>query len=297
MPPVHLSSGQNGCIHGDASGHTGPARHLLEAFDRLRPKRREPMSKSTANNCCTGSPRNKAGRASVRTRMTATLLEWVFAPQCVLCGADPGVPGSLCRECRHSLPRNHHCCSRCALPLTSTAVSSECGHCQRQPPPFDCARVPYVYAAPIDTLITRLKFREQLYLAPVLAALLLDSVSHHPLPDIIIPTPLHDRRSRARGFNQTLEIARWLGQALSIPVAPRGLTRIRHTPAQTGLGVDQRRRNLHGAFVANQNNHWSHVALLDDVVTSAATVSAAATALRAGPVKRLEVWAIARTAP
>jgi predicted amidophosphoribosyltransferase len=112
--------------------------------------------------------------------------------------------------------------------------------------------------------------------------------------DALVPMPLHPARAAARGFNQSLEIARWLGRSVRRPVAPGLLRRLRDTPPQVGLDAAARRANVAGAFAASCTCSGLRLALIDDVVTSGASSAEAAAALAATGASGVRVVAIAR---
>jgi ComF family protein len=221
-----------------------------------------------------------------------TLQRFVLPLHCLLCGG-PGDDGlDLCRDCAAELPRNHSCCARCALPLAVPVAL--CGQCQRHPPPWDAAWVPFRYAWPLDRLESRFKFAADLAAGRVLAALWQRELKADR-PQLVVPMPLHPSRLRQRGYNQALELARPLARALHAPVRHDLLLRTRSTKAQTELGAIARRRNVRGAFAAKPGVAWpGHVALLDDVMTTGATLAECARVLRRAGVRRIDVWALAR---
>jgi len=233
----------------------------------------------------------KVGQGLRHLRSAVT--EWLYPARCVLCGALAN--GTLCPDCGADLPFIERGCKRCAMPLTGAGDELECGECQRRPPAFDLTVIPLLYAPPVDVLITRFKFRSKLQLAATFATLVAERVRSDPLPDVIVPVPLHPIRVRERGFNQSLELARALSRQLSVPLSKRALTRTRHTQPQTNLDLRHRRRNLVGAFCAAEQDLPAHVALVDDVMTTGATVAAAATELKRVGAETVSVWAIART--
>lgn len=148
-------------------------------------------------------------------------------------------------------------------------------------------------------LIHALKFRHRLAAASVLGALLAQSLARlsQDSPQCLLPVPLHPRRQRQRGFNQSMEIARPISVRFDIPIAPRLARRRRHTPAQTGLvGAKARRRNMRGAFAVEKASiaGLSHVAIIDDVVTTGATVRSLALTLKSAGISRIELWSVAR---
>ncbi len=217
----------------------------------------------------------------------------IYPPRCVLCG-QPGKDGyDLCPGCRSDLPRNLNPCLRCGTPLTDGATV--CGPCQRTPPPFEQSVIPFRYAQPLNYLLQQLKFHQQLHLAPLLAGLLAETIAVRdmPLPELILPVPLHRTRLRERGYNQALELAKPLSRQLSLPLSITGIKRSRATPAQTSLKGKERRKNLRGAFEVTCKLP-AHIAILDDVVTTAATVTELARTLKKSGVERVEIWAMAK---
>ena len=221
----------------------------------------------------------------------------LFPETCPCCGAATGGDRTFCADCHASLPFNHHACPRCALPLPPAASPDiPCGRCSRHPPPHRSAFAALRYEAPVSQLIGHLKFRRQLHLAAPLARLMSERLGPvDPRPDLLVPVPLHPRRLRERGFNQSLELARVLAAQYDLGLDWRVCRRIRATPAQTGLTERERRRNLRNAFRVEGNLRGCHLVVLDDVVTTGATLGELSrTLLRAGAA-RVDVWALART--
>lgn len=223
--------------------------------------------------------------------------DWLLPRLCPACG-DPTGPGrELCPGCERNLPVLRHACPRCAIPYEHPDTHGECGACQKQPPAFLRTVALYHYAPPVDHFIRALKFHQQLGLAQLLGIrlaqrLLLEAAR----PDLIIPVPLHRARLRERGYNQALEIARPVAQALGVPLDFRSLRRVRATVPQTGMTVKERRKNLRGAFALRDENVVQNrrVALVDDVMTTGSTVQAAAQCLRAAGAMEVTIWVIAR---
>lgn len=219
----------------------------------------------------------------------------VLPPHCLLCGQAGAEKRDLCTACAADLQFNHVCCPRCALPLEATAPL--CGECLHTEPPFASARVPFVYAPPLNVLLTRLKFGRNLAAGRVLSELWIDAMREAPLPipQALIPVPLHGDRLRERGYNQALELARPLARGFGIALRSDVLMRSRATFAQSNLDADARHRNLRGAFSILPNAVLpTHVALFDDVMTTGTTLrECARTLVRAG-VGRVDVWAVAR---
>jgi ComF family protein len=154
---------------------------------------------------------------------------------------------------------------------------------------------PLRYAPPVDYLLQQMKFHQKLELVPLMAELIAGSVSRREgeLPQVLLPVPLHHTRLRERGYNQALELAREISGRLGIPVDWQTCRRQRNTLAQTSLQGKERRSNLKGAF-ESLGGLPSHVAIIDDVVTTGATVQEFAKTLRKAGVETVEVWACAR---
>jgi len=218
--------------------------------------------------------------------------------RCLLCGADGADGRDLCAGCARDFPVNRPCCPRCALPLETPAPL--CGECLTSAPPFAAAWAPFRYGHPLDLLEARFKFRGDLAAGRVLADLMIEraGIDAPARPALMFAVPLHVSRLRRRGYNQAFELARMLAGALDIPLDRGGLTRTRATAAQTGLDAAARRRNLRGAFkVADDRGLPDHVALVDDVMTTGATLRECARTLRRAGVARIDVWVLARAPP
>ena len=216
----------------------------------------------------------------------------LFAPRCLLC-TEPGLSGQdLCAECRRALPWNDCACLHCAIPLPAPGA---CGECLQQPPPLAETHAAFLYGFPLDRLVPRLKFHNDLAAGRLLSELMAETFAALPRPQALVPVPLHATRLRQRGYDQALELAKPLAQALDIPLHAEALRRQRATAAQSELDADARQRNLRGAF-ALQPGHAlpEHVALVDDVMTTGATLQAAAKTLRRAGVLRVDAWVCAR---
>lgn len=216
----------------------------------------------------------------------------LLTPRCLICG-DVGANGlDLCRNCRLRLPHQQAACTACALPLPAPGT---CGACLRRPPPLSHVHAAFLYAFPVDRLVPRLKFHQDLTCGRLLAELLLESLHAHatPRPQALVPVPLHRLRLRERGYDQALELARPLARQLHLPLRADALVRVQATRAQSELDAGGRQRNLRHAFIA-QAPLPDHVALIDDVMTTGATLHAAAHALRKAGVQRVDAWVCAR---
>jgi ComF family protein len=224
------------------------------------------------------------------------LLELLAPARCLFCCAPAAAHGA-CEACSKALPWNERACRACGLPLAGATAAGACGDCLRAAPPQDASWVAFRYAAPLDQAIVDLKFHGRLAPAHVLGGLMARRLARRPepLPELLIPVPLSPGRLRRRGYNQALELGRELARLLSLPLAPSAARRVRATLEQTRLDAPARRRNVRGAFaVAAAAVAGRHVALLDDVVTTGATMAELARATRAAGAARIEAWAAAR---
>jgi len=221
------------------------------------------------------------------------LHRFVLPLRCLLCGAAGTNGIDLCGDCAAELPRNRSCCARCALPLATPAA--RCGECQRHEPPWDAAWAPFRYGWPLDRLESRYKFYGDLAAGRVLSSMWQRESCPVDLPDVLLCVPLHRSRLRQRGYNQALELARPLAHALHVPLRRDVLQRQRRTDAQTELDAVSRRRNVRGAFALREGAALpAHVAILDDVMTTGATLAECARVLKRAGVARVDVWALAR---
>lgn len=228
---------------------------------------------------------------------------WLLPGTCVVCRRHSGRPFDLCPNCEGKLVRVQHPCASCGLPLPPDA-EDRCGRCLLQKRRIVRTIAPFAWAEPVSTLVAGYKYRDALQQGRVLAELLLAELQvqyqSDQLPDLLIPVPLHKSRLRARGYNQSLLLARQLGQGLGIPVASEQVVRVLSTPPQQGLSARARRRNLRHAFRMGDMplpDNCRTIALVDDVVTTMSTVHALARLLQV-PQRRqtplIHVWALAR---
>lgn len=176
-----------------------------------------------------------------------------------------------------------------------------CGECLADPPAFDATIAAFQYRFPLDRLVQAFKFNENLALAQLFADAMIAAVRTHAdtgtdtFPDRIVALPLAARRLATRGFNQSAVLAERVAQNLGIAYAARGMLKIRDTPPQTGLDREARHKNVRGAYVCESRAvAGQHVALLDDVMTTGATMSAAASALKKAGAWRISAWVLAR---
>lgn len=209
---------------------------------------------------------------------------------CLLCGAD-AVHEAFCEPCRADLPwlpRNR--CRVCALPLASGAV---CGACLARPPRFDAVEAAFAYRFPADALILAFKYGGRLALARALGEQLAGAVTRDV--EAIVPMPLAPARLAGRGFNQALEIARVVATLTGIPVLRHACRKVADTPPQAALPWSERARNVRRAFVCDADLKGRRIAVVDDVLTTGATLNELARVLRRAGAAEVVGWVVART--
>lgn len=217
---------------------------------------------------------------------------------CLVCRAPTQGQLALCDTCHRSLPLNRHCCPQCALPLPPNTSATLCAQCSRQPPAFDQATIPLLYRSPVDKLIWRFKFRQDLLSGRLLSQLFVSQLPHYrEQPPLLLPVPLHPARLRQRGFNQAFWLARQIAWQTGLTVDARLLKRITKTRPQHELDAHQRHVALHDAFRLSGRCDASAVAIVDDVLTTGATANAIAALLKNAGCSNVHVWCIARTPP
>jgi ComF family protein len=195
----------------------------------------------------------------------------------------------LCSACIADLPALPERCPRCALPSPGGSV---CGSCLSSPPHFDGTAARWLYEFPCDRLVQALKYRAWLPLAGFFARSL--ASEGQPEVDIVVPMPLHPRRLAERGFNQALEIARTFAVHTGIRLDARGVRRIRDTAPQPALPYEERARNVRGAFACDLDVSGRSVGVVDDVMTTGATLNELARVLKRAGASRVENLVIAR---
>jgi ComF family protein len=233
------------------------------------------------------------------TRAARRIANLVFGGTCLLCrGAADGArdEGLLCAACERDLPRlgTEGLCPRCALAAPGGAV---CGACLAAPPQFDATVAALAYRFPADVLIQALKFRGGLAIAALLGRVLASRVSGAARPDVLLPVPLSTARVRERGYNQSMEIARVVARAAGLPLRPSLCERNRDTAAQIELPPADRVRNVRGAFHCPRPIEGLAVAVVDDVMTTGATLDELARTLKRAGASRVVNWVAARTFP
>ena len=239
------------------------------------------------------------GRINACLRQLTQLLPCI----CVVCGRSEGNPNNLCDVCASELPWIQQACNRCGVAASVIPILDNCcGKCRVSPPPFNTCRGLFHYQAPIDKLITGYKFNARFEFGFALSFLLAQRMQLHyqydERPDLILAVPLHSKRLRERGFNQALEIARVVSRQCMIPLSKAVIARFRETAPQTEIGSRRARAlNMKAAFSLKQQRvleNVKYVAVIDDVVTTMATVISLSDVLLRAGVERLDIWCLAR---
>lgn len=231
----------------------------------------------------------------------AALLDFVLPPRCLSCGIQTGSHGALCTDCWRSVrfiaqPQ----CAQCGYPFELDFGSgARCGACLSTAPYFDRARAAVAYDDRIAKMLIAFKHGDRTDMAPGLSRwmarvgsdLLADA-------DVVLPVPLHRRRLLSRRYNQSVMLAKSLAEGAGKPMLSDILIRKRHTPTQGHLSPAARRRNVEGAFRTNPDRLPEIVGcrllLIDDVLTTGATVNAAARRLKRDGAAAVDVLTFAR---
>lgn len=210
----------------------------------------------------------------------------------MLCGGMSR-DGLWCEACNLALPYlSVPLCQMCALPIPDGKL---CGHCLAHPMHFTHSTAVYAYTFPVNKLIQQLKYGDQLALADALAMQLAQRVDRHDLPDYLIAMPLHPNQLRQRGYNQAMLLTRKLATELHIELLAQACVRIRDTASQASLPFSQRTDNMRGAFSCERDLSGKKIALIDDVMTSGASLNALASAVEKRGASHIQSWVVART--
>jgi ComF family protein len=222
----------------------------------------------------------------------------LFVHYCLLCEQPVERDLDLCIHCESSLPWNRNACERCALPIEHDEPA-RCARCSVEPPPCLRTVAPFIYEDPTRRWIRQFKFkrdwRSGKVLAHCFASAVVKQLSGEALPDVILPVPLSIRRLLWRGHNQSLALATGIAREIERPVRTRWLKRIRHKQPQATLSLAARERNMRSVFAAKPDVAGLHIALVDDVYTTGATLRSATSTLLDAGARAVQWWVAART--
>jgi ComF family protein len=220
----------------------------------------------------------------------------IFKPHCMLCSDYSAEAIGLCNPCVESLPWHRQMqCPQCAL----ASDGYICGNCLNAAPDFDATHALFTYNYPIDSVLQQYKYNDMLHLAEVFASLFHAQYSARidAEIDMVIPMPMHAQRLRERAFNQALEFARNLTRKLQLPLDYNACQRVKCMPPQAGLPLKERVKNVSGVFECSKSLQGMRVAIVDDVMTTGASLNELAKTLKKAGAARVECWVIARTLP
>lgn len=214
---------------------------------------------------------------------------------CWSCGLSHKGKKLVCVDCELAIKCVEAPCVQCGL--SHAGKGETCIHCLSKPKLWNEMLAPLSYQNPISHLVQLLKFNQKLDVLKALVELITPQFESITVkPDILIPVPLHKNRYLERGFNQSYEIAKLLSKELGIPCDSYFVERVIDTPRQSELKLKQREKNIKNAFyVDNRLSHYQHIALIDDVITSGSTVHELTKQCHKSGVKKVDVWAVART--
>jgi ComF family protein len=218
--------------------------------------------------------------------------QWIdqIPTACALCGGTAGREG-LCTDCIELLPPLPACCPICG---DRSTLAEQCGACLRQPPPFDAVYAPHAYDWPLSAWIQAFK-SGRLDLAGPLVARMLTRPPADEASTILVPVPLSNKKLRLRGYNQAAELGRPLAQALQLEWRPDWVSRTQDGAEQKGRRRSERLKALRGHFRAHPAVAGRTVIVVDDVITTGATLAAVARALKSAGALRVIGWVAART--
>lgn len=227
-------------------------------------------------------------------------LDFLLPPRCPICRGRIESHGHLCGDCWSSLEMiAEPICRRCGIPFAHEVDEADCGACLARPPGFDSAYAPVLYQGVGRDLVLGLKYGAMMAAVPAMARMMAVQLSRSAAPpDLIVPVPLHWTRLLKRRFNQSQLLARDIGKDIGKPVQSRILRRIRATPSQGTLGRGKRFKNVKSAFSVPVSERGifagKNILLVDDVLTTGATASACAEALKEAGACRVDLVAFAR---
>lgn len=217
---------------------------------------------------------------------------------CCVCGSNNLEGVGVCSACISHLPWccKDTLCARCGLPIAAAmSVTRVCGECQKLPPYFDATHANFWYQSPINKLISDFKYCHQWQNAHTLVKLSANQFNGVVKTGLVIPMPSHPMRVRQRGFNAVFELIKLFSKNIQFEYSFDCVSRTKNTHIQTNKLKNQRKKNVKNAFKVTRHINYDHVIIFDEVVTTAASVNELSRCLKNAGVKRVSVYAIART--
>ncbi len=227
----------------------------------------------------------------------ASFVNVIFKQNCLLCTSPGGNIHALCRACLNDLPWHPKTsCPQCGL----ASDGNLCGSCISSQPDFDATTSVFLYSFPIDAMMQRYKYGNMLNISQTFGLLLSEKTNLETI-DLIVPMPMHPTRLKERGFNQALEIAKVLAKNQPEKLDYKSVIRQKLTPPQASLPLKQRVKNIKGVFSVNGDKfnqiRGKRIAIVDDVMTTGASLNELAKTLKKAGASHVECWVIARTLP
>ncbi len=217
----------------------------------------------------------------------------LFKQNCLLCASPQANIHALCIACQHELPLHpSSSCPQCGL----ASDGNICGRCISSPPDFDATQAVFLYAYPINAMMQRYKYGSMLNLSQTFGQLLSEKILLKSV-DLVIPMPMHPARIKERGFNQAHEIAKVLTKNHAEKLDYKSVIRQKLTPPQASLPLKERVKNIKGAFKVEAHLTGKRIAIVDDVMTTGASLNELAKMLKRAGASHVECWVVARTLP
>ncbi len=221
----------------------------------------------------------------------AAIFSSLLKQNCTLCNTLTNSELSLCVACIQDLPlAPNPSCPRCGL----STQGDICGKCLKKPPHFDATYALFRYGYPVDALLQHYKYNNALYLCQTLSTLLANKIQMNEI-DVMIAMPLHPSRTKERGFNQSLELAKIIAKQHRIALDSASCKRIKNTPPQASLPFKHRLHNIKGAFACSQSFAGKHIAIVDDVMTTGSSLNELAKILKKAGAHKVSCYVLART--
>jgi ComF family protein len=245
--------------------------------------------------CCKGNMRQLLNNWLKNNQLSnlSNFSNILFRQNCLLCASPEASIHALCKACLNNLPwQLTSSCPQCGL----VSDGNVCGSCISSPPDFDATHAVFIYTFPVDAMMQRYKYGSMLNLAQTFGQLLSEKTNLETV-DLIFPMPMHQTRLKERGFNQAHEIAKVLTKNNKEKLDFKSVQRQTLTPPQASLPLKQRVKNIKGAFAVNTNLTGKRIAIVDDVMTTGASLNELAKTLKKSGASHVECWVIARTLP
>lgn len=236
----------------------------------------------------------KGNPTFVRQKIASITQWWRIPSVCALCNHYHLDSQAVCKLCTRLFVRIDQGCAICRLPLIDNQFL-QCGHCIKKKPAFDKVITSYSFEEPLRTLLHDFKYHSALYLRNFMTELMLDSLTENTIsPGCLVPVPMHPTRLKERGFNHAALLAKSLAKRLKTPCNLDLCRKKVNSVAQAGLSSKMRHRNIKNTFHAKPNT-YTHITLVDDLLTTGSTVNELAKTLKRSGVSRVDIWCLART--